>query len=129
MTQACNDKVFMLVGQGWVLDAGQEQMRIGCKLSTIPGFAVGTAFASGSGMQQPIPNPGDQVTVSSAFQVAKLFPDAVKKAAFVFAEFPATRETRDKAGRATRRRAGSSWSATRSTTSRASPTGSRSPAP
>jgi ABC-type branched-subunit amino acid transport system substrate-binding protein len=97
MTQACNDKVFMLVGQGWVLDANQEQIRIGCKLATIPGFAVGTAFASGSGMQQPIPNAGDQESVSSAYQIAKLYPDAVKKAAFVFAEFPATRETRDKA--------------------------------
>jgi ABC-type branched-subunit amino acid transport system substrate-binding protein len=97
MTQACNDKVFMLVGQGFVLDAGQEQIRIGCKLSTIPGFAVGTAFAQGSGMQQPIPNAGDDVADSSAFQIAKLFPDAVKKAALVFAEFPATRETRDKA--------------------------------
>ena len=27
MTQACNDKVFMLVGQGFVLDAGQESIR------------------------------------------------------------------------------------------------------
>ncbi|MDP9331763.1 MAG: ABC transporter substrate-binding protein [Actinomycetota bacterium] len=97
MTQACNDKVFMLVGQGWVLDQGQEQTRIACKLATIPAFAVATAFASGPGMQQPLPNPGDEVTISSAFQIAQLFPDAVKKAAFVFAEFPATRETRDKA--------------------------------
>jgi ABC-type branched-subunit amino acid transport system substrate-binding protein len=97
ITQACTEDTFMLVGQGWVLDANQEQQRIECQLSTIPGFAVATAFASGSGMQQPIPNPGDQVAVSSAFQVAALFPEAVKKAALVFAEFPATRETRDKA--------------------------------
>jgi ABC-type branched-subunit amino acid transport system substrate-binding protein len=97
MTQACNDKVFMLVGQGFVLDANQETTRIGCKLSTIPGFAVGTAFASGSGMQQPIPNPGDEEALSSAYQVAKLFPEAVKKAAFAYADFPATTETRDKA--------------------------------
>jgi ABC-type branched-subunit amino acid transport system substrate-binding protein len=97
MTQACNAKLFMLVGQGFVLDANQETTRIGCKLSTIPGFAVGTAFASGSGMQQPIPNPGTQEAVSSAYQVAKLFPDAVKKAAFAYADFPATTETRDKA--------------------------------
>jgi len=96
MTQACNDKVFMLVGQGWVLDSGQEQIRIGCKLSTIPGFAVGTAFAHGPGMEQPIPSAGDQVPDSAAFQVAKLFPDAVTKAALVFAQFPATQETRDK---------------------------------
>ena len=60
-----------------------------------PGFAVGTAFAHGSGMEQPIPTAGDQVPVSAAFQVAKLFPEAVQKAALVFAEFPAT-ETRDK---------------------------------
>jgi ABC-type branched-subunit amino acid transport system substrate-binding protein len=97
MTQACTDKVFMLVGQGFVLDANQESTRIQCQLSTIPGFAVGTAFASGSGMQQPIPNPGDEEALSSAYQVAKLFPAAVTKAAFAFADFPATQETRDKA--------------------------------
>ncbi len=97
MTQACNDKIFMLVGQGFVLDANQETTRIQCQLSTIPGFAVGTAFASGSGMQQPIPNPGTDQALSSAYQVAKLFPAAVTKAAFAYASFPATQETRDKA--------------------------------
>jgi ABC-type branched-subunit amino acid transport system substrate-binding protein len=96
ITRACNDKVFMLVGQGWVLDSGQETTRIQCQLSSIPGFAVATAFAHGSGVQQPIPSAGDQVSASSAFEIAKMFPDAVKKAALVFAEFPATRETRDK---------------------------------
>ncbi|MCU1378028.1 MAG: hypothetical protein JWN29_1011 [Acidimicrobiales bacterium] len=96
VTQACNDKVFMLVGQGWVLDAGQEQARIGCKLATIPTYAVSTVFAHAPGMVQPLPNPGDEVPTSAAYQLAKLFPDAVKKAAFVFAEFPATREPRDR---------------------------------
>jgi ABC-type branched-subunit amino acid transport system substrate-binding protein len=96
MTQACNDKVFMLVGQGWVLDAGQEKIRIDCKLSSIPTYAVATAFAHGPGVVEPIPGPGDEVPASAAFQLAKMFPDAVQKAALVFAEFPATRETRDK---------------------------------
>ena len=96
ITQACNDKVFMLVGQGWVLDSGQETKRIQCKLSSIPGFAVATAFANGAGVVEPIPAAGDQVSGSSAFEIASMFPAAVKKAAFVFAEFPATRETRDK---------------------------------
>jgi ABC-type branched-subunit amino acid transport system substrate-binding protein len=96
MTQACNDKVFMLVGQGWVLDAGQEKIRIDCKLSSIPTYAVATAFAHGPGVIEPVPGPGDEVPASAAFQLAKLFPDAVQKSAFVFAEFPATRETRDK---------------------------------
>jgi ABC-type branched-subunit amino acid transport system substrate-binding protein len=100
ITQACNDKVFMLVGQGYVLDDGQETLRIKCELSSIPGFAVSTAFAHGSGVEEPIPAAGDQVSASSAFEIAKMFPDAVKKAALVFAEFPATRETRDKAAAA-----------------------------
>jgi ABC-type branched-subunit amino acid transport system substrate-binding protein len=96
ITQACNDKIFMLVGQGYALDSAQEQLRIGCKLSTIPGYSVSTVFAMGSGMQQPIPNPGDEVTDSAAYQVATLFPDAVQKAAFVYAQYPPTQETRDK---------------------------------
>ena len=96
ITQACSDDTFMLVGQGWVLDSGQEQARIECQLSTIPGFASAVAFANGSGMIQAIPNPGDQVPIGQAFQLAALFPEQVKKAAFVFAEFPATREPRDK---------------------------------
>jgi ABC-type branched-subunit amino acid transport system substrate-binding protein len=100
MTQACNDKIFMLVGQGFALDDGQETVRIKCKLSSIPGYAVSTAFAHGSGVEEPIPAAGDEVSASSAFEVAHLFPDAVKKAAFVFAEFPPTRETRDKAAAA-----------------------------
>jgi ABC-type branched-subunit amino acid transport system substrate-binding protein len=97
MTQACNDKVFMLVGEGWALDAGQEQIRIDCQLSAIPTYTVSTAFAHGSGMVQPAPNPGDESVASPAFQLAELYPEAVKKAAFVFAEYPPTRETRDKA--------------------------------
>ncbi len=96
VTQACNDKVFMLVGQGWVLDDGQETARIACKLSSIPGYAVSAAFANGPGVVQPIPNPGDQVPISSAYQLAAMFPDAVKKAAFVYAKYPATEEPRDK---------------------------------
>jgi ABC-type branched-subunit amino acid transport system substrate-binding protein len=96
MTQACTDKVFMLVGQGWALDAGQEKVRIDCKLSTIPSYSVSSAFANGPGMIQSLANPADQAPASGAYQLAKLFPDAIKKTAFVFADYPPTRETRDK---------------------------------
>jgi ABC-type branched-subunit amino acid transport system substrate-binding protein len=47
-------------------------------------------------MIQPIPNPSDQVPISGAYQLAAMFPDAVKKAAFVYADFPATKEPRDR---------------------------------
>ncbi len=96
VTQACNDKIFMLVGEGWVLDSGQEKTRIECKIAAIPAYSVSTSFAHGPGVIQPLPSPGDQIPGSAAFQMAKKFPGAVKKAALVFAEFPATRETRDK---------------------------------
>ena len=96
VTKACTDKVFMLVGQGWVLDDGQEKTRIACKLSSIPGYSVATSFANGPGVLQPIPNPADQVPISAAYELAQKFPDAVKKAAFVYAKYPATQEPRDK---------------------------------
>ena len=96
ITQACTDQVFMLVGEGYVFDSGQEQLRIGCKLAAIPGFAVSGAFNQGPGVRSAVPNPGDQVILSGAYQAAALFPDAVKKAAFVYAQYPATQEPRDK---------------------------------
>ena len=96
LTQACADKVFMMVGEGYVFDSGQEQIRIGCQLAAMPGFAVSGAFNQGPGVRLSVPAPGDEVTVSGAYQAAALFPDAVKKAAFVYAQYPATQEPRDK---------------------------------
>jgi hypothetical protein len=51
ITQACTDKVFMLVGEGYVFDSGQEQLRIGCQLAAVPGFAVSGAFNQGPGVR------------------------------------------------------------------------------
>ena len=96
MTQACTDKVFMLVAQGWAADAGQEDVRIGCQLSTVPTYSVSTAFAHGPGMVQSIPNPGDQTPLSMAYEIAALFPDAIKKTALVYANFSSTLETKAK---------------------------------
>ncbi|MCU1398654.1 MAG: hypothetical protein JWN62_1763 [Acidimicrobiales bacterium] len=96
MTQACADKVFMMVGEGYVFDSGQEQIRIGCQLAAMPGFAVSGAFNQGPGVRLSVPAPGDQVALSGAYAAAALFPDAVKKAAFVYAKYPATQEPRDK---------------------------------
>ena len=45
MTQAC-EEVFMLVGQGWVFDSGQETIRQGC------GLSVGARLRGEPGVQQ-----------------------------------------------------------------------------
>ena len=100
-TQACSDKVFMLVGEGWALDAAQEDVRIGCKLAAIPTYSVSTAFAHGPAMRQAVPNPGDQTPLQYAYALAKKFPDSVKKVAYMYANYSATLETMEKAKAAT----------------------------
>ncbi len=96
VTQACADKVFMLVGQGWAADAAQEDVRIACQLASVPAYSVSSAFSHGPGMVQSIANPGDQQPLSVAYEVAARYPEAVKKTALVYANFSATLETKAK---------------------------------
>jgi ABC-type branched-subunit amino acid transport system substrate-binding protein len=96
ITQACADKVFMLVGDAWALDSLQEDVRIECKLPAIPTYSVSTAFAMGPAMIQGVPNPGDQIPGQFLYAIQKLFPDAVKKTAFTYADYAATLETAEK---------------------------------
>jgi len=96
MTQACEDQVFMLVGQGFALDASQEEIRLGCDLASVPAYSVSAAFAHGPSMIQPVPNPADRYNTGVAAMVADLFPDRVQAAATLFGNFSATIETKDK---------------------------------
>jgi ABC-type branched-subunit amino acid transport system substrate-binding protein len=96
MTQACEDQIFMLVGQGFALDASQEEIRLGCDLATVPAYSVSAAFAHGPGMIQPVPNPADKYHTGVAAMVADLFPDEVTNAGTLYGNFSATIETKDK---------------------------------
>jgi len=96
MTEACA-RDFMLVGQGWSLDSLQEQTRLGCKLPSVPTYTVSPAFANGPLMYQGVPNPVDMTPLSGAYQLAALFPEAVKKAAIFTANYAATKDSTDKA--------------------------------
>ena len=96
MQAACDAKNFFLVGEGWAFDSNQEEIRLGCKLPAVPTFAVSAAFAHGPDVYQAVPNPADETTAGVYPQIAKLFPDAVKKAATLAGNFSATQETRDK---------------------------------
>jgi ABC-type branched-subunit amino acid transport system substrate-binding protein len=95
MTEACS-QVFMLVGEAWANDAGQEETRLGCGLPAVPTYAVSPAFANAPLAFQPVPNPADVFQAGSAGQIAELYPDEVKKASVMFADFSATRDTKDK---------------------------------
>src|SRR5918994_1069571 len=43
MTQACGE-VFMLVGEAWALDSGQEETRLGCDLPAVPTYSAYPEF-------------------------------------------------------------------------------------
>ncbi|MCU1373611.1 MAG: hypothetical protein JWO68_897 [Actinomycetia bacterium] len=96
ITQACSDAVFMLVGEGFALDAAQEQIRLGCKLPAMPTYAVSPEFANGPLMYAAVPNPVDYQPVTEAAYYASKFPDKAKKMGTMFANFPATQDTKDK---------------------------------
>lgn len=94
MTQACSE-AFMLVGQGWVFDSGQETLRQGCGLSAVPGYAVSPAFTNAPNQVQSVPNPVDYMPTEFAAAFAKLFPNEIKKTSVVFADYPATKDPKD----------------------------------
>jgi ABC-type branched-subunit amino acid transport system substrate-binding protein len=96
MQRACDDEVFMLVGQGWALDAQQESIRLECELPSFPTYSVSAAFAHGPDMLQGVPNPVDFTPAHIAAAMADRFPDEVKKAATLGANFAAHLETRAK---------------------------------
>jgi ABC-type branched-subunit amino acid transport system substrate-binding protein len=95
MLSACSE-VFMLVGQGFSLDSAQEETRVGCGLGSVPGFSVSPEFAHGPDMMQPVPNPTDYAPVQIAAYMATTYPEQVKKAAVMFANYAATIDTKDK---------------------------------
>ena len=89
MTQACNTD-FMMVGEGFAADGSAEATRVKCNMVAVPGFSVLADFANGPMMFQAVPNPVDYTPASSYYQAVKLFPDAVKKFAFVDTTLEAT---------------------------------------
>ncbi|MCU1483906.1 MAG: hypothetical protein JWN67_652 [Actinomycetia bacterium] len=97
ITQACNDKVFALVGEGFAFDAGQEQARLGCKLLAFPTYAVSPEFANGPQMISAVPNPVDLQPITEANYYGKTYPDKAKKLAFMYANYAATIDTAEKA--------------------------------
>ncbi len=87
MTEACT-QTFMLVGQYFALPEGAEQARIQCGLPTVPGVVSGGAIAMAPLSVAAYPQPIDYYNVGAAAEIAKAFPDKVKKAATMLPIFP-----------------------------------------
>jgi ABC-type branched-subunit amino acid transport system substrate-binding protein len=96
MTNACQGDNFFLVGQGWSLDSAQEQIRLGCGLPSVPTYSVSPQFAHGKLMYQPTPNPVDTMSIQAWFAMAEEYPDAVKNAAVMYANYAATQDSTEK---------------------------------
>jgi len=96
ITQACADKIFMLVGEGFALDAAQEQARLGCKLPAFPTYGVSPELANGPLAYFALPNPVDYQSVTEARFYASKFPDKAKKMGSLVANFSATLDTLSK---------------------------------
>ncbi len=96
MLEACS-QVFMLVGQGWSLDGAAEQTRVSCELPQVPGFTVSSTVAHGPLTYNSVPNPVDLTPIGQAYLLAEEYPEQVKKAAAVFGDYAATRESTEKA--------------------------------
>lgn len=94
---ACDEKNFFLVGEGWALDANQEEIRQGCGLPAVPTYTVSAAFAMAADVFSAVPNPADEFPAGGFAMLADLFPDAVDAVATLGGNFSATQETVDKA--------------------------------
>ena len=95
MTDACA-RDFFLVGQGFSLDAAQEQTRRGCGLPSVAGYSVSPQFTNAPLKWEPFPNPADYTNATAALYFKDQFPDKVAKAASMFGNFSATIDSKDK---------------------------------
>ena len=87
MAEACT-QTFMLVGEFFALPETGEQTRLGCGLPAVPGVLSGAGISMAPLMVAPYPTPSDQWNVGAAALLAKAFPEKVKKAAMMVAQFP-----------------------------------------
>jgi ABC-type branched-subunit amino acid transport system substrate-binding protein len=92
MTKACGTD-FMMVGEGFAADGTAEATRVKCNMVTAEAYSVLADFANGPMQYQGVPNPVDFTPASSYYQAVKLFPDEVKKFAFLDTTLAATHQS------------------------------------
>lgn len=84
--EACNQKVFAIVGSGSVTDNQGAQQMLDCGLIEIPAYTATAAKALSDNLVQPIPNPSNHFNTGPPKFIAKEHPKAVKKAAILWGD-------------------------------------------
>ncbi len=90
MQKACDDKNFMLVGEGFAGDGSAEAIRLGCNLVAVHGFAALPDFANAPEMYAGVPMPIDYWGAHIEFWAAQQFPDKISKVGMFGSTLPAT---------------------------------------
>lgn len=88
--QACDDKLFALVGTGVVQDAPMAQPMIDCGLVQVPAYTATYSMSLSPNSVSPVPNPGNMYATGEAEWIAKTYPAAIKKAAIFYPQLAAS---------------------------------------
>lgn len=81
--EACDDKVFAIVGSGSVTDNQGAQAMVDCDLMEVPAYTVSPLKGDSDRLVAPVPNPPETFNVGPARFVAKEHPKAIEKAAIL----------------------------------------------
>ena len=87
-TEACNDKLFSLVGTGVVQDDKMAQVLIDCDLLNVAGYTATGAASQSELSFVPLPNPFVKLNVTPGKYMAEQFPDAIKNSAILSSNLP-----------------------------------------
>ena len=94
--QACDDKLFALVGTGSVQDAPEAQPMIDCGLVDVAAYTATYTLSLSPNVVTPVPNPGDKYATGALKYIAKTYPEAIKKSAIFYTEVPASAQQGEK---------------------------------
>ena len=90
INQACDDKLFALVGDGVVQDAPMAQPMIDCDLVSVSAYTATYSMSLNPNNVSPVPNPGNTYATGEAQYVAETYPEAIKKAAIFYPSLAAS---------------------------------------
>jgi ABC-type branched-subunit amino acid transport system substrate-binding protein len=95
MADACNKKVFFMVGGGAAFDETGERARLECLLPSVPGYVATPAARDGDLVVQPLPNPNTAVGVGQFRWLAEEYPGAVDHLGVIAGDIPVTKVIAD----------------------------------
>lgn len=89
---ACNDDLFALVGSGSVQDQQGITTREGCGLPEVGAYSATPERAQSKNFFQPVPGTlGKKFNIGPCKRIKDQFPDAVKTAAVIYTDVPASK--------------------------------------